>query len=277
MTDTMRLDAVLELDADTLRVGHSHSEFALAEHSHEPSADHAAGSFVGQLAGMRPERVNANVLRLSRGTFAAANGTSSHQSRSLLPVDMDRSGVGGLDVGTPEQGADYFIYLLTRDTDGEVGAVLSRSISYGGVAVPEGWTVRRKLPYGQVWPFRPVHVSHWPSPKVTYTDTSPWSLAAGSASATWQLIDLSGQIPDNARLAHLACTMGHNGGPSGEAFVGPSSTMPRKVSRTSDAVPFAAEVPVSVRVTSQRGLYWRTTGGATLGIQVLGYDQTEIS
>lgn len=239
------------------------------------------------LAGYDPERVTGTVLRLRAGIAADAVGTGFLRSRVELEIDITRVGPNGLDRGAAIDGEDYFVYLISEEATGRVAGLISSSIVYGGVSVPQGYRLGRKLPFGFVyssgWGGIPAfHVSYWPSrPKIEITeaeDSEVWAAKIGSASEAWADVDFSGLVPDNARIVIARFEVSHHASGVGSAFVRSvtSQTIGRRVG--SSVVGGAPHVETfSIRITSDRKLQARATPGTKLRIFVVGYDMTEPS
>jgi hypothetical protein len=238
------------------------------------------------LAGFDPDKLSGNVLRLHPGVAANAGGSDLLRSNGPIDIDVSRTGTGGLDNGQPVSGENYFVYLIGRD--GAASAVISRSISYSGVATPPGWTLWRKLPFGfvynTVWGGIPsFHCSYWPGrPAVRLTDAEYsiiWMVTANLQSDEFKTVDCSGFLPDNARVGLFQFeTRAAEGGQAGSAYVRsyPGQIAGVLVGFVNPSAPICLQT-LSLRVTSRRQIEARTAGDARLNIYCLGYDMTEPS
>jgi hypothetical protein len=204
-----------------------------------------------------------------------------------LEIDITRVGPNGLDRGSPADGEDYFVYLISEDATARVAGLISSSIAYGGVAVPQGYRLGRKLPFGFVYSSRwdgipAFHISYWPGrPKIELTeaeDSAVWAVTIGFASEVWADVDFSAHVPDNARVVTARFEISHQGSGVGSAFVRSvgSQAIGRRVgSSIAGGAPHVETF--SIRITSDRKLQARVTRGAKLNIFVVGYDMTEPS
>jgi hypothetical protein len=214
-------------------------------------------------------------------------GTRFLRSLTPLEIDITRVGPNGLDRGSPADGEDYFVYLISEDATARVAGLISSSIAYGGVAVPQGYRLGRKLPFGFVYSSRwdgipAFHISYWPGrPKIELTeaeDSAVWAVTIGFASEVWADVDFSAHVPDNARVVTARFEISHQGSGVGSAFVRSvgSQAIGRRVgSSIAGGAPHVETF--SIRITSDRKLQARVTRGAKLNIFVVGYDMTEPS
>jgi hypothetical protein len=239
------------------------------------------------LAGIEPEKLTDTVLRLHEGSFATVGGdkfppVTVHEVSDPIDIDMENVGVNGLDAGSPLYDNDYFPYLLIHDATGEVGACLSRSLTYGGVVCPVGWTVARKLPFGFCyrsagsWAGIPDFHLSGASAKPTVWLTN----AAGNAShralldgvsTVGSTVSLRAFMPDNARLASLWWRCKQGPGQLGSAYLytpGPYAGPP---------LPSNCGGQRTIRTNSTRDVCFKTAGDVELSIWLEGYDMTEPS
>lgn len=128
------------------------------------------------LAGFEPSQLTGTTLQLRPGTAANSDGSEVLSKIDVTNIDITNVGAFGRDASAAlAQNEDWFVYLIKNNASGGLSAVLSRSITYGGVDVPSGHTMFRKLPFGfvyrTVWGGIPeFHCAHWPSPMISYTD-----------------------------------------------------------------------------------------------------------
>ena len=246
----------------------------------------ASDMFVDYLIqGLKPDKLSTNVLRLYPGVAGSADGQLMVRTTVNYDIDMSTNGVGGLDTGSPVGGLDYFVYVLRNNTTGAFAAVISNSITYGGVTLPAGHTHVRKLRFGFIynvsWDGIPNHdAANWPWPLIRLTGSeasSVWRALNAGTSTTNAEVLCDDWIPDNCRIAmimvRVACgasagtgyiTSSGAGHSNGIEFTGvPNST-------------YTAYVP-AIRVDSLRKLLYKVTGDVALSIFVLGYYATEPS
>ncbi len=246
-----------------------------------------AGLWLRYLTGCEAERLDpgngglATVLRIHPGGFGDKDGHGPWLVPKAIDLDLDIEGIGGLDAGAPTYFQDYFPYLLAGPL-GEVSGVLSASITYGGVAVPEGWTMLRKLPFGFVnrsappWngipPFHFCGGSGKPFVLLTYADgsNSHCALASGQDQNGGEM-DLRGFVPDNARAVMVRYRVVQGPGQLGSAWAYTPGPYP------GPPLPSPSVGETTLRVSSTRGLAWKTSGDARLSVWVKGYHMTEPS
>lgn len=253
----------------------------------------------GLLVGFQPDKLSTNVLRLMPGVAYSQDGTTRVVNSIRYEIDMTTNGIGGLDVGIPENGKDYFVYLLIRESDGEFGAMISHAkfagptVPPGGnvadyVAYPAGWKFLKKLQFGwiyrEAWDGIPdFHVAHWPMPTVRLTQSgygSPWAWMAAYARQTggvWEYLDFDRWLPDNARMARITVEVRYVDGAAGSVYLKSWSgqTVPLFVGSGTPATPSPGVATFDIRVDSLRRAMVQTTGNVFAYVQVLGYDMTE--
>lgn len=245
-----------------------------------------AAPIVRELSGFEPDKLSTFVLRLYPGTCSSASGAVTAVSLGAIDIDLGVAGRNGIDVGQTFDGVSYHVYLISRDADGDIAAVVSASRFYSEVIVPEGHSLVRKLPFGFVfrsaWGGIPdFHVTHWPKPLVTLTgheDSGDYRALFYGESEAFAEFSLENFLPDNARLAWL-CLETMSFSTAGSAYLRSSAS--QQVGMLCGSVnPItgaSAVVVMPIRVTSERKLEFRTTGGAILRATVMGYSMTEPS
>ena len=242
------------------------------------------------LFGLEPEKLSGTELNLQAGAAADQYGTEVLRSTSALTINLATNGALGLDTGTITSGEDYYVYLLKTTADGSLSALVSTSISYGGVTVPSGYTMHRKLPWGFIYNttsgwgvtngIPDFHLTHWPKPLTTFTAfqfASPFLALTAGTSTTFASVDLTPWLPDNARLARIACRVNYSSG-AGKAYVRTYGTQSTGIevgrpTAASDVRLFMFDM----RTTSTRLMSYKVDSGVTLDIGVMGYSQTEPS
>lgn len=246
-------------------------------------------TIIMQISGLQPDKISTNVLRLYEGQVSHWDGSLEAILSPLNHYDINMAtvGAGGLDEGSPVSGYDYFPYILSRQSDGAFGAVLSHHKYLGDVVAPSGWSVIRKLRFGfsynTSWDGIPnFHVAHWPHPTIRYTDaeySSLWMPLNGGTASSFTAVDLSPYLPDNARMAHILAEVRYNSGSAGSGYLrsynGQSTGI--LIGSASPGSPFPGQVYLPIRVDSLRHLEYKCTGNVAMYIQVLGYDMTEPS
>lgn len=292
MTITLRATKGSALTHTELDSNFTDLQAADSNHAALTEAHGSNGNIIGTtqffrgIVGLDPEKVTTNLLRLYPGACGNSNGTDVIGTSTSVDIDLSTTGANGLDTGTVTNGVDYHVYVLKKDSDGTMSAVVSDSITYGGVTVPTGYTLFRKLPFGFVyhstnWDGIPAfHLSAWPKPFIRLTDSeegSAWRALNSGTATTFTNIDLTPWLPDNARMAYIFCRVSATG-TNGMAQV-----------RVSGAQTFGLTVGSAIagaenkyltlhqRVTSTRDFQYKVTGGASLSVFVLGYWMTEPS
>ncbi len=237
------------------------------------------------LSGMEPDKYSINILLINPGWCASMDGNSFAQLTSVLTLDMSHNGLNGLDTSVPEDGGGYFVYIVKNESTGEVGAVISNSIIYGAVVVPAGFTMYRKLRFGFVYNSHrdgipDFHLANWPMPTIRLTGaetTGSYCVLSSGSSSSFSNVSLAGFIPDNARMAYVQCIT-TSSGTAGSAYLrsdGGQTTGVIVGSSTPSDV--GDRMCITMRVTSDIQLQYKTVGGAKLSLYVLGYDMTEPS
>lgn len=218
------------------------------------------------LFGCEPERLSNTELKILPGSCADASNNGVFEN-DYITIDLTVNGLNGLDTGSVVDGTSYSVYLVQNPTTGDVGAVVSESITYGGVTLPSGYTRFRKLPWGFVYQsgILPFHLSGWPLPYSNYTfsgDVVDYRVLNAGSSAAATAVSAASLVPDQARFVTFTAVVTG----SGTARIGSNGIC---------AQPVVNGGVYSVRVTSGRNVYYKTTGSALLSLYVLGYTQTE--
>lgn len=237
------------------------------------------------LSGFEPEKYDSTHLIISRGWCASADGMAFAQLTTEIMINLNATGLNGLDTGTITNGYDYFVYIVKNETTGEVGAVLSHSKFYGDVVVPSGFTMYRKLRFGFVYNsardgIPDYHLSAWPMPIIRLTGaetTAAYNVLNSGSAPTFTNFSLNGFIPDNARMAYVQCitsSVGSAGSAYLRSFGGQSTGLIVGSSYPSDV---QDRLCLTMRVTSDIQLQYKVIGGARLSVYVLGYEMTEPS
>lgn len=241
--------------------------------------------FYRNLAGMDPEKLSTNVLRIQPGSCAKSDGSSLASISGNVDINMAVVGVNGIDVGAPVDGLDYFPYMIQNDTTGALAGVLSNSKFYNTVVVPAGYTMFRKLPFGfryslASWDGIPnFHLSFWPKPFIRFTDAQEaieWRALLNGANAGFTDVDLSPWIPDNARIAYILTRVSSGGAVAG---YGKIRTVANNGLAVGGSTPGGVDTYCSmwIRVTSALKIQYAITNDARLSIFVMGYGMTEPS
>lgn len=240
------------------------------------------GNVYRYLSGLEPDKLSTNVLNINPGSCVDSSSSGIFSSNAVIAVDMSTVGANGLDAGVPVDGTGYFPYMIANNVSGALACVISASIIYGGVTVPAGYTMVRKLPFGfvynSVWDGIPdFHLTHWPMPFIRLTgseETSTWRALSAGTAATWTDVSLAGFMPDNARIVYLGCRTTSVGSP-GFAAIHVLGSQTAGWSVGNPAVGLFTYNELWQRVTSGRKLQYQVTGGAALSLYVLGYGMTE--
>jgi hypothetical protein len=237
-----------------------------------------------EIHGFRSNRLDGNILRISRGVCASADGSLVVETSADIDIDITTTGVNGLDTGSAVEGRDYFPYLIQNDTTAELAGVLSASIIYGGVVVPAGWSIFRKLRFGfcynSSWGGIPAfHLDHGNCVLLTGEDSAPWRIGSPNMQNTsWATLDLATLMPDNARVAKVSALVSAVGS-AGSAYLATPAfdTYGRFCGSKSPGETSISPVVFDIRVASDRTLKYKTTGGARLNLYLHGYAMTEFS
>lgn len=237
------------------------------------------------ISGLKPDKISTNVLRLYPGVVGSSDGTLMVRTTANYDIDMSTTGAGGLDTGSPVGGLDYFVYVLRNNATGAFAAVISNSITYGGVTLPSGYSHVRKLRFGFVynvsWDGIPNHdAANWPWPLIRLTGSegsSVWRALNAGTSATNAEVACGGWIPDNCRIAMIMVrvTCGASAGTGYITSSGAGHTNGIEFTGIANST-YTAYVP-AIRVDSLRKLLYKVTGDVALSIFVLGYYATEPS
>lgn len=215
-------------------------------------------------------------LYVDDGSASNANDTDFQSSYGNIEMDIRNVGLNGLDVGTPVDGEDYFIYLIKETTTNELEAVFSKQISMSLVVVPTGYVMFRKLNWGFVFDVArwggiiPHHISI-DNNEVVFTspeNTPAYSPCYNFVGLGWTAIDLSAWMPDNARLAKLLFTVKSNSG---------SGSVKYKVMGVNGLEIFQGSCVLDLVTRSNHVIYVKTIGDAVLDLTQLGYTMTEAS
>lgn len=238
-----------------------------------------------ELSGLEPERLSSTVLRIFPGfcSDGGLNPSEYIELNSSYDIDRTTSGLGGVDNGTYDPNVDYFVYMLKNPTTGDVGAVLSQEISVSSVTKPAGYTLIRKLPWGYIsigGGIPSFHLSYWPLPFTRYTDAeeaAQWRVLSLGTSTTFTTFDLSGLVPDNARMVYLMCRVDRTSS-GGRAWLRTTGAQDTGVGAGAvpDVIGAQTYTYLHIRVTSLRELSYRVDdSGLRLSVYVMGYSQTE--
>jgi hypothetical protein len=253
------------------------------------SLDNAIG--YREIAGLEPEKLSGTVLQLQPGSVVTANGATLYSSSDPISIDLSTNGAGGLDTGSPTNTVNYFVYVLVNNTTKALSAVASSSITYGGVVVPSGHSLVRKLPWGFVYRtaagwgveagIPDFHLSYWPKPYTQFTAfqiASPFIALSSGTATTFTSFSLANWLPDNARLARVMCRTNF-GTSTGTAYLrsyGTQSTGIPVGTVTTSGLPIYTTI--DIRVDSSRELQYQVnTANINLTVSVMGYSQTEPS
>lgn len=244
------------------------------------------------LHGMEPDKFSTNILNINgEGSWSDGDGAYLWNYRApingAIQINMLNVGLNGRDQGSaPTTGTDWYLYLCANPATGHQGAVLSRSITYGGVAFPSGYTSVRKLPFGFIWNagWDGIPDFHYPANGgiITLTGSeysSLWHALAAGRAMSWTDVNLAPWIPDNARMAYLDLDTRDGGvGGAGSAYVRSYGGQPGGVlaGSTSPTQQFCNQSRL-LRITSDRKIQYVMGGGSVLYIRVAGYVMTEPS
>lgn len=242
-----------------------------------------------EISGCEPVRINANVVEIQPGGAANSYNDPSEFLRLIAAtqVNLTVSGINGIDNGvTPSTDDDIFFYLVKHTTNGTVGVVASRSISYGGVTYPSGYSSAkaRKLPWGAKYKSSGIQAFHYWKGFTRYTevdDSGSWEPTGASnvdTAGAWTTIDLNKFIPDNARLALLHVRTDYVSA-LGDSRVRPGSGSSSAgiVCSYVNSASVRQWAEVWCQTNSTRQIQIKTTSGVKIWVAVAGYMQSEYS
>lgn len=241
---------------------------------------------VRYLSGMEPEKFSTNKLNINPGSVAEFYGNALFHFPQETQINLQASGMWGIDKGYVVDGQDLYVYVISNAATGQFGLMASQSIFQGGVVLPTGFTVARKLPWGVMyraeWDGIPnFHLTNWPMPDIRFTDSEysqTWSALSAGTAAEWTLVDLSRWVPDNARMAYIQVeTRWLPNQPAGSSFIRSYAGQPSGllVGSVNPGMQFSNGGSLKIRVDSTRKMEYKATPGAALYIRVLGYSMTE--
>lgn len=256
--------------------------FVLACFSLSASAQYPAP--VRYLSGLEPDKFSSNKLNINPGSVSEFYGRELFNFPVETQIDLTKTGAWGIDTGAVVTG-DLCVYVIWDQSTGDYALMASQAIFQGGVVLPAGYTVARKLPWGVVyraaWDGIPnFHLTNWPLPSIRFTDaeySAKWVALVGT-SPTWTMVDLSAWIPDNARLAYIQVETRYiPGGPAGSSYIRSygGQTTGLMVGSVNPGSEFSNGGALHIRIDSLRRMEYRVDPGAKLFIRVLGYSMTE--
>lgn len=257
--------------------------FALAFVSLLAGAQYTAP--VRYLSGLEPDKFSTNRLNINPGSVSEFYGQALFNFPQETQIDLTKAGAWGIDTGVVTNG-DLYVYVIWNQSTGDYALMASQSTFQGGVTLPLGYTVARKLPWGVVyraaWDGIPnFHLTNWPMPDIRFTDSEysqTWSALASGTAPDWTIVDLSRWVPDNARMAYIQVeTRWVPGQPAGSSYIrsyaGQASGL--LVGSVNPGMQFSNGGSLKIRVDSTRKMEYKSTPGAAIYIRVLGYSMTE--
>jgi hypothetical protein len=240
------------------------------------------------LAGMEPDKYSARVIDINPGSVAEFYGSALFNFPAENKVNLDSVGLWGIDKLPLIEGGDLYLYIAWNQATADYAVIASQSTFQGGVTLPTGYSIARKLPWGVVyrsaWGGIPnFHLAHWPSPEIRFTDSeysALWTALSAGTSAVWTDVDLSAWLPDTARMAYIQVETRYiRGGPAGSTYVRSYGGQPTGiiVGSVNPGSEFSNGGAFHIRVDSTRKLQYLANPGTMLFIRVLGYSMTEPS
>src|SRR6188508_3673714 len=98
------------------------------------------------LAGMEPEKLSTNVLKIMAGSVANTTGDKIYELTSPINLDISAVGVNGRDpLYALTQNSDWSVILLGNDLDDSVSGILTRGRGWSEITCPDGYHFVRKL------------------------------------------------------------------------------------------------------------------------------------
>jgi len=238
------------------------------------------------ITGCEPEKFSGTVLRIRPGSIVDSAGNERFDFTTSTDINLAATGLNGLDTGTIANGDNISIYLISNGATH--GFVASTSIIYGNVVCPNGYTAKRKLPFGFVynsaWGGIPdYHLNHWPQPEIRFTgaeSTATWAAVLNGAATTFTDIDFTKWIPDNARFVSIDIETSYIGkGVAGSGYIRTYGAQATGL-KTGATSAYMTKIPKThtMRLTSTRKLQYKVTGtGTRLSVFALSYTMTEPS
>jgi len=193
--------------------------------------------------------------------------------------DMRGIGLNGIDANPNGQGhmppdGCYDIYLLCNPVSGDVGVICSLSASLGGVVLPTGYTLFRKLMYGVLIRSGKLvanHTANWPMPTVMLS-TPILITSILSPSQAWVTLDLSKLTPENARWVWYRCVF--TNAPC-NCYVAPTaSAQYQKLVAYNQLGSYSG---IGCRIDGSQHGYAQLFNGGRADIYLDGWSQTEVS
>lgn len=257
--------------------------FVLACFSLSASAQYLAP--VRYLSGLEPDKFSTDKLNINPGSVSEFYGQELFNFPVETQIDLTTTGPWGIDSG-PVANGDLYVYVIWNKTTGDYALMASQSTFQGGVVLPAGYSVARKLPWGVVyrtsWDGIPnFHLTNWPLPSIRFTDSeysAKWVALANGTSPTWATVDLSQWLPDPARLAYIQIETRYiAGGPAGSSYIRSYGGQPTGVlvGSVNPGSEFSNGGAIHIRVDSLRRMEYRVDPGVRLIIRVLGYSMSE--
>lgn len=233
------------------------------------------------LFGCEPEKYSDSILRIRRGSMVSSDGNELFNFETTTDINLATIGLNGMLEALPQNGDALYVYMISNGTTH--GFVLSKSIAYTNANMPAGYTVKRKLPFGFIyrtaWKGIPdYHLTHWPMPFIRLTDSgysSAWKPLSNGAAQAWTDVDLSGWMPDNARLVYLNAEMRYTGRAASALVRSYSGQATDDLVGTVTSTLNRVMVPIVMRVSSTRRIQYKNIGGCTLNLYFRGYSMTE--
>lgn len=258
--------------------------FVLAYFALSASAQYLAP--VRYLSGLEPDKFSTNKLNINPGSVAEFYGNAMFNFPFEKQINLATIGLWGIDKHPIVNGGDLYIYVIWNHTTNDYALMASQSTFQGGVVLPAGYEVARKLPWGVVyrteWDGIPnFHLTNWPMPDIRFTDSEysqTWSALASGTAPDWTIVDLSRWVPDNARMAYIQVeTRWVPGQPAGSSYIrsyaGQASGL--LVGSVNPGMQFSNGGSLKIRIDSTRKMEYKSTPGAAIYIRVLGYSMTE--
>lgn len=234
------------------------------------------------LFGCEPDKYSSTKLNINAGSIGSFYGDYVWDLPQETQIDLTVIGPWGIDKPLV-YGQELYVYFIRNPTT-DTNAFMCSGAKYAGdVVYPAGFVFMRKLPWGvmtnlgnEVLPN--FHLSCWPLPYIRLTDSeysSTWMPLAQASNPNWTLLDVSHYLPDNSRLIDINVEVRFQGsGSAGSAYL--SSTGNGSGLFCGSANPYAGSFSSqTLRVTSDRHLYWKTTGNVWLYVGVKGYWMSE--
>lgn len=163
-----------------------------------------------KLIGLKPTWITSSQFLIGPGVCTDSTYVTNMKLTDQYPVNLNVTGIGGLDTGTVSVGTSYYVYMVKNSYSGVVGAVVSAQQNASTVTMPSGYNRIRKMPWGFVYKsagILPFQVNCWPAPITTYINAglgTTYQLFNDTGGPQWTPVTLNGFVPVGANAVCLS-------------------------------------------------------------------------